>query len=210
MRAQSPLRQGRGQILRRSFVHGALRRQPHDAPLLLGSKRSAPDMPLMACPGCGYLVSARGVTCPECGHPCPSLPKVLAKRTAHDARARQRPACSTGMPMSKGEVMKVFGLLVYTLLGFVQIAAAAAGLEYLTGLPGFLCWLLALFGWFPIIGTGLGIYGAYVAWGWTLTSAFALLLGVPVALFVMVLVTTAVGVAVASRKAIPRPPAANR
>jgi hypothetical protein len=102
--------------------------------------------------------------------------------------------------MSKGEVIKVFGLLVYTLLGFVQIAATAAGLEYLTGLPGFLCWLLAVFGWFPIIGTALGIYGACVAWQWTLTSAFALFLGVPVALFVIVLVTTAVGVAVAKKK----------
>jgi len=68
----------------------------------------------------------------------------------------------------------------YLLFGLFQIAAAATGLQHLTGLWRSVCWCGALLvGWMPLIGTVLGIYGAHVDWQWSLPTACALFFGIP-------------------------------
>lgn len=85
---------------------------------------------------------------------------------------------------ARSRAMKALGIgLLYTsylLIGFIQITATASGIQHLTGLWWMVSWFLALvFGWTPVIGTGLGIYGAHKDWGWDLLPAIALFVGLP-------------------------------
>lgn len=71
--------------------------------------------------------------------------------------------------------------IVYAIVGLIQIGATISGLEYFTGWWSWVCFLLGMFvGWMPLVGTGLGIYGAYADWHWSLPAAFGLFLGIPV------------------------------
>ena len=62
----------------------------------------------------------------------------------------------------------------------MKITATASGIQHLTGFWWLVCWFVALLvGWIPLAGTGLGIYGAYADWGWSLSSSILLFVGVP-------------------------------
>jgi len=91
------------------------------------------------------------------------------------------------------------GYTGHLIFGLFQIAATASGIEHLTGLWWFMCWIGALLiGWVPVIGTGLGIYGAHAQWEWSLPAAFALFIGLPILLFVPLL-TVSVSAAIRRR-----------
>jgi hypothetical protein len=91
------------------------------------------------------------------------------------------------------------GYTGYLIFGLFQIGATASGIEHLTGLWWLMCWIGALLiGWVPVIGTGLGIYGAHVQWEWSLPAAFALFIGLPILLFVPLL-TVSVSAAIRRR-----------
>ena len=91
------------------------------------------------------------------------------------------------------------GYTGYLIFGLFQIAATASGIEHLTGLWWFLCWIGAiLIGWVPVIGTALGIYGAHTQWEWSLPAAYALFIGLPILLFVPLL-TVSVSAAIRRR-----------
>lgn len=76
--------------------------------------------------------------------------------------------------------MKAVAFVVWAAIGLLQIFATVDGIAEWLGLPMFLCWLAALFlGWMPVVGTALGIYGAYAVWGWSLPAAVGLFLGIP-------------------------------
>ena len=78
----------------------------------------------------------------------------------------------------------------YLMFGLLQIAASACGLQHLTGLWWLFCWIASfLVGWTPVLGTALGIYGAHVQWDWSLPASFALFLGVPALLLVLLTVS---------------------
>jgi hypothetical protein len=80
------------------------------------------------------------------------------------------------------------GYTGYLIFGLFQIAATASGIEHLTGLWWFLCWIGAiLIGWVPVVGTALGIYGAHAQWEWSLPASYALFIGLPILLFVPLL-----------------------
>ncbi len=90
------------------------------------------------------------------------------------------------------------GYTGYLIFGLFQIAAAASGIQHLTGLWWLVCWVGAvLVGWVPVVGTALGIYGAHAGWEWSLPASVALFVGVPVLLFLPLL---AVSVAAAIRR----------
>jgi hypothetical protein len=91
-------------------------------------------------------------------------------------------------------------VIVYLLLGLVQIAATASGIQHFSDLWRFVSWWIAMFiGWTPLVGTALGIYGAHADWGWSLMASFSLFLGIPL-LFVLIGGIAAVMEAVASRR----------
>jgi hypothetical protein len=91
------------------------------------------------------------------------------------------------------------GYTGYLIFGLFQIAATASGIEHLTGLWWLMCWIGALLiGWVPVVGTGLGIYGAHAQWEWSLPAAFALFIGLPILLFVPLL-TVSVSAAIRRR-----------
>jgi hypothetical protein len=91
------------------------------------------------------------------------------------------------------------GYTGYLLFGLFQIAATASGIQHLTGLWWLICWVGAiLLGWIPLVGTGLGIYGAHAQWEWSLPASFALFVGVPILLF-LPLLTVSVSAAIRRR-----------
>ena len=52
--------------------------------------------------------------------------------------------------------------------------AVALSLQVWTSLPVWVSWVIAFaFGWMPLLGQALAIYGAHVAWGWTWTNSMA-------------------------------------
>ena len=89
-------------------------------------------------------------------------------------------------------ILKAIGVVLYIGLGFIQLAATFAGVNVYLGLHGFAAFLIGGFAgmmvaWLPIIGTAAGMYGAVVAWHWSIWSA-ALLFGLPYAFFAVALV----------------------
>lgn len=82
--------------------------------------------------------------------------------------------------------------IAYFLIGIFQIGATVDGVKELTGIASFFCWILAfIFGGIPVIGTGLGIYGAHKGWGWDWLPSISLFLGVPLFFMGLVLVAQA-------------------
>ena len=78
----------------------------------------------------------------------------------------------------------------YLMFGLLQIAATACGLQHLTGLWWLICWFASLLvGWTPVLGTALGIYGAHMEWDWGLPASFALFVGAPALLLVLLTVS---------------------
>jgi hypothetical protein len=91
------------------------------------------------------------------------------------------------------------GYTGYLIFGLVQIAATASGIQHLTGLWWPICGAGAvLLGWIPVIGTGLGIYGAHAQWEWSVPVSCALFVGVPIMLF-LPLLTVSVPAAIRRR-----------
>jgi hypothetical protein len=78
----------------------------------------------------------------------------------------------------------------YLMFGLFQIVATASGIQHLTGLWWLVCWLGALLvGWIPLVGTALGIYGAYDGWKFSLPVAAALFVGIPAVLLLLLTVS---------------------
>jgi len=68
--------------------------------------------------------------------------------------------------------MQVFFQLGYFVLGIVTLFAVMDGIEYATGISGIVNFFIALFtAWFPILGAGLGVYGAMNVWDWSLVQS---------------------------------------
>jgi hypothetical protein len=98
------------------------------------------------------------------------------------------------------------GYTGYLIFGLVQIAATASGIQHLTELWWPICWVGAfLVGWIPVIGTGLGAYGAHAQWEWSAPVSCALFVGVPVMLF-LPLLTVSVSAAIRRRAEAARAP----
>lgn len=71
--------------------------------------------------------------------------------------------------------MKVFGFIIYAVLGLFQLAAIMAGLEDWLGFH----WIFAFIGgmflaYIPVIGTIVGIFGAVKIWDWSWLTAIGL------------------------------------
>jgi len=91
----------------------------------------------------------------------------------------------------------VIGGLTWIALGFAQWIAEVDGLHQVLGWPKFFCVLAASFtAWIPVLGTAAGIWGAHAAWGWDWLPAFALFLGPPLLMLVVIAVVMAVAAAV--------------
>lgn len=68
--------------------------------------------------------------------------------------------------------MQVFLYIAYFVVGIVQLFAIMDGIDYATGIDGFFGFLIAAFAtYIPIIGAGLGVYGAVNAWDWSWVQA---------------------------------------
>lgn len=73
--------------------------------------------------------------------------------------------------------MKVLFFIGYLLLGLLQIAAFAVGLQVWLGIPTGFGFLIAFFvGPIPLLGTILGMVGAHSAWGLVLVGSVPSLL----------------------------------
>jgi hypothetical protein len=74
----------------------------------------------------------------------------------------------------------------YLMFGLFQMVAAAIGIQHLTGMWWLVCWFGALLvGWIPLVGTALGVYGAYGVWKWSLPLAIALFVSIPAVLLLL-------------------------
>ncbi|MDB9857910.1 hypothetical protein OAC63_05965 [Amylibacter sp.] len=71
--------------------------------------------------------------------------------------------------------MQVFFTLAYFIIGFVQLFAIMDGIEYGIGIGGFFGFILAVVvTYIPILGSGLGVYGAINVWDWSLLQSATL------------------------------------
>jgi hypothetical protein len=82
--------------------------------------------------------------------------------------------------------MQAFLIIAYVVIGFAQLFAIMAGLEYALGLNWFFAGVLVLLvTYVPLIGSIAGVYGAVNVWNWGLLQAIALFFWyVPVAILV--------------------------
>lgn len=97
--------------------------------------------------------------------------------------------------------MRFLAYLLYLAIALLQITATASGLQHLTGLWWLLCWFGALLvGWIPVIGTALGIYGAYVDWQWNFWLAVGLFFGIPLIVLLISMVVGTVSRALERRR----------
>jgi hypothetical protein len=98
-------------------------------------------------------------------------------------------------------IAKMVAWVAYAIVGLIQITATASGIQHLTGLWWLVCWFIALLiGWMPLLGTGLGIYGAYADWNWSLALSILLFVGVPGFFICVALIATAVSTAMERRR----------
>ena len=67
--------------------------------------------------------------------------------------------------------MRVFfdiAYYAYCIIGIVQLFAIMDGVHYVSGIGGFFCFIIALFTtYIPLLGAGLGAYGAVNVWDWS-------------------------------------------
>lgn len=84
--------------------------------------------------------------------------------------------------------MRMAVILVNLLMGIVQFCATAAGLQVWLGWSTLVSYIVAFIGFCvfqiptigPILGTILGIIGAWQGWGWPFLGAFLLFFWWPV------------------------------
>ena len=68
--------------------------------------------------------------------------------------------------------MQLFFIIGYFVVGIVQIFAIMDGVAFATGFDGFVGFLIAIFTtYIPLLGAGLGIYGAVNVWDWSFLQA---------------------------------------
>lgn len=90
-----------------------------------------------------------------------------------DAHAMNTPANENNTPLSEAPQPRGQRTMA-SLICVAQIFGAFAGLESLC-VPWIFCLVMSLlFGWTPVLGTGLAIYGAWKGWDLSLPTAFAL------------------------------------
>lgn len=71
--------------------------------------------------------------------------------------------------------MNVFIGIAYFLVGLLQLFAISDGVQHALGVGRFLGFIAAvLLTYIPIIGSVLGVYGAYNVWHWELWQAAGL------------------------------------
>jgi len=75
--------------------------------------------------------------------------------------------------------MKVFFQIAYFVIGLVQLIAVWDGAEYFLGTDSFFGKMIAFFfalfvSYIPLLGSGLGVYGAVNVWDWSLTKSVVL------------------------------------
>ncbi len=68
--------------------------------------------------------------------------------------------------------MQLFIFIGYVVVGFYQLFAIMDGIDYAWGIEGFLGFLIAAFTtYIPLLGSGLGVYGAVHVWDWNIWQA---------------------------------------
>jgi len=88
--------------------------------------------------------------------------------------------------------MQAIAAIMFFILGLFQLFAIMDGIQVWLGIGSFLSFMLALFlAYFPLVGTGLGMYGAVTAWGWSWMQAIGLFFG---PFIVIVVITLLAGV----------------
>lgn len=91
-----------------------------------------------------------------------------------------------------GSILRLAGNIGFLVLGLFQLAAIMSGLEEF-GLHWILAGILSfVLAYIPIIGTGLGVYGAVAGWGWSWAKALGLFFGPLVAIAALLLIASAV------------------
>ena len=69
----------------------------------------------------------------------------------------------------------VVGIVLYLVLGLIQLLAISAGIVGWLGVPSLLAGFVALFlAYTPIVGPIVGSFGAIKVWGWSVWSAVGL------------------------------------
>ncbi|GGA51701.1 hypothetical protein [Pelagibacterium lentulum] len=68
--------------------------------------------------------------------------------------------------------MQIFFGIAYLVVGLVQLFAIMDGISAITSITGFFAFMIALFvTYIPLLGAGLGVYGAITVWDWPLLQA---------------------------------------
>jgi hypothetical protein len=81
---------------------------------------------------------------------------------------------------------RLTALLTYLALELLQFFGTMAAFDHLLGRSSPLSFILALlFGFFPVIGTFTGFYGAVVGWGWSALEAGLLFFGSLAAIYIL-------------------------
>ena len=81
--------------------------------------------------------------------------------------------------------MQFFFFIGYFIVGIAQLFAIMDGVEYALDVGSFISVIIAMFTtYIPLLGSILGVYGAYIVWDWSLLASIALFFWyVPVFLF---------------------------
>jgi hypothetical protein len=83
-------------------------------------------------------------------------------------------------------------VIAYCAVAVVQIPAVVSGVHQLTGLWWLICVAFGLaFGSTPILGSLLGVHGARVDWGWSMSASYLLFVGVPLFFLALGAITAA-------------------
>lgn len=68
--------------------------------------------------------------------------------------------------------MQVFFSLAYFVIGLVQLFAIIDGVSYAFGVGGVLAFIIGIVTtYIPLLGAGLGVYGAIKVWDWSFIQA---------------------------------------
>jgi len=71
--------------------------------------------------------------------------------------------------------LQVFFAIAYFLIGLIQFFAVWSGVQYGLEIGDIFSFIIAVIvTYIPILGSALGVYGAYNVWDWELWQAFAL------------------------------------